>query len=216
MPAVLEKPKLEQRFLYRCADWEMYQALSKIFDERPVRLTYDRGRLEFMTLSFAHEKSSNLLGRLVETLTDVLEMPMQSAGSTTMGREGLDRGMESDQCYYLENEPLVRDKDKLDMDHDPPPDLALEIDVTQSSLNRLGICAALRIPEVWRYDGKSLKSLGLGDDGDYHELARSRTFPFLAPKDLRRFFPKPAGVSETEVVRRFRRWVEKHKADWMK
>ncbi|MEO8892528.1 MAG: Uma2 family endonuclease, partial [Coleofasciculaceae cyanobacterium] len=65
-------------------------------------------------------------------------------------------GKEPDSCYYIQNEAQVRGKIELDFTVDPPPDLALEIDITSSSINQLEIYADLGIPEVWRYDGRTI------------------------------------------------------------
>src|SRR5437868_9736920 len=110
-------------FLLRGVDWETYCKLRDALQGRHLRLTYDQGTLELMTLSLGHERYGSLLGRMIETLTLELGLPLQSAGSTTLEREDLDRGVEADRCYYLEHEPLVRDKEEVDLTVDPPPDL---------------------------------------------------------------------------------------------
>ncbi len=202
----------EQRIVFDSADWAMYEGFLKALDNRPVRVTYDRGHLEIMTLSFPHEKSSNLLGRLVEVLTEELNIPLQSAGSTTLKREDLDKGVEADQSYYLENEPMIRDKEEIDLTVDPPPDLALEIDITRSSLNRMGIYAALRVPEVWRYDGEKLTVYRLDRKGKYRVVDRSVHFPFLPLSEITRFLNLRSQLGETGVVRAFRKWVQEQQA----
>jgi Uma2 family endonuclease len=197
----------EQRFVLRGADWQTYQGILKALGERPVRVTYDRGRLELMTLSHGHERCSKLLGRFVEALTEELDLPIQSGGSTTLSREDLDRGLEPDQCYYLESEPLVRDKDEIDLTTDPPPDLAIEVDVTRSSVSRLGIYAALGVPEVWRFDGETLRVYLRGADGQYTATDRSRHFPFLSLPQVVAFLQQRTQLNETSLVRSFRTWV---------
>src|SRR6516162_5076957 len=96
-----EPPRAPQYLLLRDVDWETYCKLRDALQERHLRLTYDRGNLELMTLSLAHERYRSLLGRMIETLTLELGLPLQSAGSTTLDREDLDRGVEADRCYYL-------------------------------------------------------------------------------------------------------------------
>jgi Uma2 family endonuclease len=145
-----------QHFLLHGVDWETYCKLRDALRGRHLHLTYDRGSLELMTLSLGHEWYGSMLGRFIETLTLELGLPLKSAGSTTLDREDLERGAEPDRCYYLEHEPLVREKEEIDLTVDPPPDLALEIDVSRSSIKRLGIYAALKIPEVWRFNGERI------------------------------------------------------------
>jgi Uma2 family endonuclease len=205
---VLEAPDITtaQRFVFRDADWKMYQDMLEALGDRPIRLTYDRGRLELMTLSHGHERSSELVGQFVQVLTDELDMPKQSGGSATFNREDLDRGLEPDKCCYLENEPRVRDKDEIDLTIDPPPDLAIEVDVSRSSLNRMGIYAAFRVPEVWLNDGKTLEVHQL-TDGHYVRSERSRYFPFLPLSEVVAFLHRRTQMEETQLVRSFRLWV---------
>jgi Uma2 family endonuclease len=202
----------QQRFVFRDADWRMYKELLQILGERPVRLTYDRGRLELMTLSFGHERSSGLLGRFVEVLTEELNIPLNSSGSTTLNREDLDRGLEGDQSYYLDNEERVRNKEEIDLNVDPPPDLAIEVDVSRSSLNRMSIYVALKVPEVWRYDGEELQAYLLGPDGKYAVSPTSRHFPFLRMVEVVAFLQMRTEMSDTSLVRAFREWVRNQQA----
>ncbi len=197
----------EQRFVLHDVSWSEYQRFADVLGERHLRLTFDRGSLEFMTLSLGHERYSNLLGRFVEVITEELDTPLLSGGSTTFGRADLERGIEPDQCYYLQNEPLVRDKDEIDLSIDPPPDLAIEVDVSRSSLNRMGIYAALRVPEVWRFDGETLRAFRFNKRGNYVEVARSGHFPFLSLAKIAEFLERRTEMDETSLVRSFRRWV---------
>jgi Uma2 family endonuclease len=201
-----------QRFIFRDADWALYQGVLKALDCRPVRLTYDRGRLELMTLSHRHEHSSSLLNLFVIVLTEELNMPRKSARSTTFSREDLDRGIEADDCYYLEHEPLVRHKDELDLDVDPPPDLAIEIEVSRSALDRMGIYAAMKVPEIWRYDGDKIHVHVLGPDGQYSVVERSPHFPFLPMQELEVFLKRRTEMDEMQLVKLFRQWVREQSA----
>lgn len=56
-------------------------------------------------------------------------MEIRSLGSRTWNREDLARGLEPDQCYYIQNEVLVRKVEQIDLNQFPPPDLAIEIDI---------------------------------------------------------------------------------------
>ena len=74
---------------------------------------------------------------------------MVALASTTFNREDVDRGLEPDQCYYFASTGEFATRTRQP-DVDPPPDLAIEVEITRSCLDRLGIYAALRIPEVWQ------------------------------------------------------------------
>ena len=58
----------------------------------------------------------------------------------------MSQGIEPDNCFYIQNEAAIRGKNRLDLTIDPPPDLALEIDVT--SRTHPNIYEALRVPEL--------------------------------------------------------------------
>jgi Uma2 family endonuclease len=201
-------PPIEQRFMLYGVDWKEYGRFLRAFGHRPgVRLTYDRGCLEIMTLSFEHESLARLLDRLVVTLSEELQLPMTGGRSTTFRRRKRKRGLEPDDCYWMANEPLVRGKDRIDLRTDPPPDLALEIDITHSSLNRLAIYAALRMPEVWRLENQVVVCYLLGSDGHYAASPSSRAFPGLDPRELSLFLALRGQMDENSIVRQFRAWV---------
>ena len=159
-----------------------------------------------MTPSLDHERFRHLLGRVVDVVTEELLIPCISAGSTTWRREGLDRGLEPDECFYLANTGRVRGK-KIDLRVDPPPDLAIEIEISCSALGRMGIYAALGVPEVWRYDGETLQVERLQDDRTYATSDRSLSFPFLPLDDIVRFLQQGDAMDQGDWRRQFRAWV---------
>jgi Uma2 family endonuclease len=137
--------------------WQTYESLrSNLAEQAGIRLTYDRGKLEIMTPLAPHEKYKKLLGSFVEALTEETDRDICSLGSLTCKKEDLARGLEPDRCYYIQNEQVVWDKDQIDLNQDPPPDLVIEIDITSSSIDRLELYASLGVPEVLRYDGTRL------------------------------------------------------------
>jgi len=197
-----------QSLLLDGVDWKMYTRLLRAFDKRrSIRLTYDRGSLEIATLTHEHESYAHLLGRFVVVLTEEFGLPIKGGGSTTFRRRRQRKGLEADESYWIANEPLVRGKDRIDLRVDPPPDLALEVDVTHSSLDRLAIYAALRVPEVWRREGETLVCYLLGEDGKYSVSATGRAFAGLAPAELMNFLALRAQLDENAIVRQFRAWV---------
>ena len=101
----------------------------------------------------------------------------------------------------------ARPKKKYDIETDPPPDLAVEIDITSSSIDRMGIYAALRVPEVWRLDREGLSVHHLGANGKYKEKDRSRAFPFLPMDEVRRFVREAETTDETTLMHSFHDWV---------
>src|SRR5262249_46378599 len=148
--------------------------------ERPgVRLTYDRGRLEIMSPLPEHENYHIVLAQFVRVLAAESGMRYRSFGSTTFRREDVERGLEPDDCFYLASLPRILGRRDLDLARDPPPDLALEVDITHSSLDRLAIYAALGVREVWHFDGQSITCHVLNAQGGYEQQESSLAFPFL-------------------------------------
>lgn len=159
-----------------------------------------------MILSYRHERYKKLLARLVETLTEEFNIPIAGGGSSTFKRQDLERGLEPDECFYIEHEPDVWGKEKIDLYKDPPPDLALEIGITSSSLNRMGIYAVLGIPEVWRFDGIKLQFFHL-QGKEYLEVSASVVFPRIKPDELLQFIKMAQNTNDTKVIRGFRQWL---------
>jgi Uma2 family endonuclease len=118
------------------------------------------------------------------------------------------KGAEPDSCYYLQNEPLVRSKQEIDLDNDPPPDLVLEIDITSGSLDKRPIYAAVGVPELWRYDGKKLEVFVLQPSSqDYQQVNQSPTLPWMPLDVIPRFIRQSLVDGETATLRTFRAWV---------
>ncbi|BAY89168.1 MULTISPECIES: Uma2 family endonuclease [unclassified Tolypothrix] len=200
------------RVILRNISWQTYQFLVKDFEQQPaMRLTYDRGLLEIRMPLDPHETYRKLLGRLVEALSEELEIEIRSLGSRTCDREDLGRGLEPDQCYYIQNEQAVWDKEQIDLSQDPPPDLAIEVDITSSSINRLDIYADLGVPEVWRYDGQNLIIYHL-ENQQYQNCSRSIAFPLLTSSEIERFLNLKKTTKENALIRLFREWVRENLA----
>jgi Uma2 family endonuclease len=197
----------EQRIVLRGVSWQTYKALVDEMESSAVRFTYDRGSLEMMSPSRDHERLKTLIGRIVEIFTEELDIPMQAGGSTTWSKEDLERGLEADECYHIQHEPQICHRDVSDLSVDPPPDLAVEVEIGHSILDKLAVYGALRIPEIWRYDGESLRVCLLQPDGTYTDSARSLNLPQLPPQQVASFLGLRHQTRETQWARTFRQWV---------
>jgi Uma2 family endonuclease len=160
-----------------------------------------------MTLSPRHENIRCLFDPLVRTAVEELGLALASYGSTTLKRRRQKRGLEPDQCYWIANEALVRGKTRFDFRVDPPPDLAIEVDITSSSVNRMAIYAVLGVREVWRFDGQALAFHVLGANARYGEVSHSQALPLLSAADVLRFVNLRGQLDEIELVRQFRTWL---------
>jgi Uma2 family endonuclease len=145
---------------------------------------------------------------MVVVLCEEFDLPLMSGGSTTLRRRLKKKGAEADECFWIENAHKMKGRMDLNLRRDPPPDLAIEIDVTHSSLDRMGIYAALRVPELWRVQGHDMQFYALQENGEYKLIKRSKTFPAITPADLMRFVVRVYEEGdENPIIRDFRKWV---------
>jgi Uma2 family endonuclease len=198
----------EGRIIVRDVDWGDYEKMLQVVGDRHIHVTYDEGTMEVRMPSRRHEQAAQLLGFFIPQLADEMGIDFEPLGMTTWKRPDMEKGLESDQCYYIQHEAIVRERFELDLEVDPPPDLAIEVDITSSSLDRMGIYAELRVPEVWRHDGRTLTMYQLQADGEYRPCATSLSFPGLRPADVERFIELVGRVTaKRQWAREIRAWV---------
>lgn len=197
----------EQRTLLENISWSTFETLLKeIGNRRGYRIAYDNGMLEIMSPLYEHENPKILSDRFIFILAEELGIEIKSAGSMTLKQEQAKKGIEPDNCYYIQSEPAVRGRQELDLETAPPPDLAIEIDITSSSINKSGIYSALGVPELWRYNGRVLKFYQLASE-EYVECNFSIAFPFLSSTEMSRFFEQTKTMGEIALLKSFRIWV---------
>lgn len=196
-----------QRVLLRDVSWEEFEAiLHELGDRRSDRVAYCDGLLEIMTPLPEHEYFKETIGDAIKDMAETLDLNYESYGSTTWRKQAKQAGLESDNCFYFQNEAQIRGKLQFDLDRDPPPDLALEIDVTSQSLERFPIYARLGVPELWCYDRGSLRIYHL-QDGQYVEVERSSIFPQLEIAALPRLIEQNRSLGRLALRRSVRAWV---------
>jgi Uma2 family endonuclease len=202
----------DQRIAFRGVGWHVYETLvDSIGEGQHVRVAYDGKDLEIMTTGYLHEGYKGLFGRVMDVVTEELDIPCLDAGQTTWKRPALERGLEADQCYYFDPKKLAvaaeawaRKSDEIS-DY-PNPDLAIEIDISPSQINRPSIYAAMRVPEIWRFDGKNLVIEQLGANGQYAASMTSRYVPIL-PDEVLTWINAEDVINRTGWVRRLRAWI---------
>lgn len=162
-----------EKILLHNVSWQEFETiLTEMENKTGSRIAYDRGTLEIIMPLPEHEYFKEIISLLVQDLADELGLNYESLGSTTWKREDRLAGVEADNCFYIQNEPAIRGNLNINLSQDPPPDLALEIDITRKSLNRQPIYARLGVPELWRYDQGILQIYQL-QAADYIEADNS-------------------------------------------
>ncbi|MBW4540894.1 MAG: Uma2 family endonuclease [Myxacorys chilensis ATA2-1-KO14] len=196
-----------QRILFRDVSWQEFEAiLDEMGENRASRVAYSQGILEIMSPLREHETTKVFISDFVKMLLDEMGTEWISLGSTTFRKEVMAAGIEPDDCFYIQNYVQMVGKKRLDLSVDPPPDLALEVDLT--SKTQMVAYEALKVPEVWCFDNGVLKIYVL--QNDHYELVQtSPTFPDLSlvqmiPQFIRRGQSEPMSA----VRRSFRQWLK--------
>jgi Uma2 family endonuclease len=199
------------RFCRDGVSWEEYEELIEdLMGVRSVRVSYDRGRMEIMSLSSEHESYTGLFTHLIQILTEAMNLEFVSRGSMTLKNERTASGKEPDDCFYIGELTRILGKKRVDLQWDAPPDLAIEVDITHPTINKFSIYAGLGVPELWRFDGAQVEFYRL-EKGWYVALAQSDLFPFLTPEAIAAAIQQGDNEGINAMRREFRQWVQANK-----
>ncbi|MCA9013428.1 MAG: Uma2 family endonuclease [Planctomycetaceae bacterium] len=194
----------ETRMVLENVRWETFVELSEQRRGSVPRMTFDEGVLELMSPRRQHENIGSLIGRLVETYTEVLNIEIQTVASTTFKRKDLQKAFEADESYYIEHAEQIRPKEEVDLTIDPPPDLVIEVEITSSAIQKLKLFAAMGVPEVWRHDGEHLEMFVL-EDRSYVPIETSHALPGLTVDLINSLVEQRFSLGETAIMRKFRK-----------
>lgn len=200
-----------QRIYLHDIDWQEFeQILLELAEKRATRIAYFDGELEIRMPLPEHERAKVLIGDLLKVLLEELDLPWESLGSSTFKKESMKAGIEPDDCFYIKNCKAMIGKKRLDLTIDPPPDLAIEVDLT--SPTQISAYEALNVPEIWRYKNGKLEIFILLD-GQYIESSISPTFPTLpVRKEISRLLECSSEMLMSEARKEFRQEVQQ----WVK
>lgn len=195
-----------QRVLFSDVSWQEFEAiLEDLGEHRASRVAYDNGILEIMTPLPEHEAGKVIIGDLVKALLEELDIEFWSLGSTTFKNQLMSQGIEPDDCFYIQNEAAVRGKNRLDLTVDPPPDLALEIDVT--SRTHPNIYEVLGVPELWQFENQKLQ-INVLRDGKYLKCEYSQNFSnFPLTEIIPLYLNQCRTLGRNKTMKVFRAWV---------
>jgi Uma2 family endonuclease len=191
MPATISVPWAigeEQRLVLDGIGYDNYVAIDAILGEsHAVRLIYADGRLTLWTASRRHEWFAERLAELVKAIASTLGIDWDDSGSATYRHKPKEVGVEGDKTFYLgANAERMRGPLNVDLATQPPPDLAIEVEVTNPADDALLVYGRLGVPEVWRFDvdSRAFAFCLRQEDGSYAESARGRAFAALEATDV--------------------------------
>ena len=205
-------PQGETRILVPGASWSLYDTFVRNLPESSaIRTAFDGRDMEIMVKGPVHDHFADLLGLFVMAVAGQLGIRIKPQGETTWIRPEIERGIESDNCYYLESAKIATALAALsqglnDVAAYPNPDLAIEVDISAPQADRAAIHAAMGVAEVWRFDGHTLTIERLDEHGRYQPVERS-SFLHVRADQVPRWLTAE-DLSDYEAwVRRVREWA---------
>ncbi|WP_445638177.1 Uma2 family endonuclease [Nostoc sp. DSM 114161] len=196
-----------QQMLLQDISWQQLEnILEEMGERRAARISYSDGWLEIMVPLPEHEKDKEYIGDLVKILLETLQIDFEPFGSTTLKNERMRQAVEPDTSFYIQNQAAVIGKNRIDLNIDPPPDLAIEIDITSRS--RFDNYAILGVPELWRHTRKGLE-ICLLQEGKYIKSESSPNFPNIPIVELvNEYVQQCLTIGRSQAMRNFRNWVK--------
>lgn len=197
-----------RRLVFEHVDWSFYEQTLRAIADGPQRVTYDSGRMEVEVPSQEHEQIKALIRRLVEAFAEERGIDLLAFASTTWKREDVDGGLEADESWYTGESARRMEGQQIDLATHPPPNLAVEVDLSPPSVRKEPIYARLGVAEVWRWRDGQLRCLLRGASGRYEEFSESRAmpgFPFELAGDL---VHRHAGRRAGPAVKELRQWCQ--------
>ncbi|MBW4623559.1 MAG: Uma2 family endonuclease [Cyanosarcina radialis HA8281-LM2] len=195
-----------QRIQLQGVNWSEFEAiLDELGDKRASRIAYSDGILEIRMPLPKHEKAKVLIGDMVKIILEELDIDNECFGSSTFKRQDMAKGIEPDDCFYIENSARTIGKDRIDLTVDPPPDLAIEVDVT--SKTGLDAYQSLGVRELCRFEDGRLR-ISLLENGQYRDANFSPHFPNFPIVDrLSQFLDRSKTEGRSQTLKAFRQWV---------
>lgn len=198
-----------QQMLLKDISWQQLEnILEEMGEKRAARISYSNGWLEIMVPLPEHEKDKEIVGEFVRILLDHLQIDFEPFGSTTLKNERMRQAVEPDTSFYIQNQAAVIGKNRIDLNIDPPPDLAIEIDIT--SRTQFENYQILGVPELWRYKKQGLE-IFLLQDGKYVKSPSSPNFPNIPIVEIvNEYVQQCLTIGRSQAIRNFRSWVQKN------
>jgi Uma2 family endonuclease len=196
-----------QQMLLQDISWQQLEnILEEMGERRAARISYSYGWLEIMVPLPEHEKDKEYIGELVRILLDNLQIDFEPFGSTTLKNERMRQAVEPDTSFYIQNQAAIIGKNRIDLTIDPPPDLAIEIDITSRTI--FDNYEILGVPELWRHTQQGLE-ISVLREGKYIKSEFSPNFPGIPIIELvNEYVQQCLTIGRSQAMRNFRDWVK--------
>lgn len=205
---VIEQLPADSFITLRHTTWEEYEALlDQVGEAAGLRISYNEGTLQVMTVSPEHESYVRFFETLMTAIRLRLRLNIRSFGSSTMKKPKPRKGLEPDACFYIQTASVIGNRMQLDFTSDPPPDVAVEVDIHHESIDKFPIYAALGIPEVWHFDGTQLRIHLLRKDA-YLQATASQALPMLTDHILTDLLTRLSEEGEFQTLLAFDEWLQ--------
>lgn len=168
--------------------WEQYVTISDALADHPQpRMIYLDGSLLLLTTSREHDWIAERMATLVMFSASGLGIAWEDAAQSTYRRADLEAGIEGDKTFYFgQHARLMRGSRNIDLDTQPPPDLAIEVEVSHPADLAVSTWGRLGVPEIWRFkaDRWSASFWARQPDGSYTSIDHSLALPVLSAADV--------------------------------
>lgn len=200
----------DQRVAIRFTDWDGFESLLEIRGDRSApRVIYLEGTIHLSSPCFLHERLRARFGWLITSLVMEFHLPCLTTGGTTFRRRDKEAAVEPNLSYYIANEKPMRGKSDIDLNVDPPPDLAIEVAWTHDNFEAIEVHRLLGIPEVWDWEKNRFRILQLDQNGEYAAVEQSLAFPILAASEVETWVWKNIGENETAWAMDLQSWIHR-------
>ena len=110
-------------------------------ESSPIRMAFDGRNMEIMVKGPVHDHFSQLLDMFVISVAGELGIRIKPMRETTWIRPEIARGIEADNCYYLDprrsrSALAALGRQSNDVKDYPNPDLAIEVDISPPEADR--------------------------------------------------------------------------------
>jgi Uma2 family endonuclease len=192
--------------------WDTYDGLVRALgDDNHVRLAYNGATLEIMSPGYTHEKIARLVAAILVYAFDAWGIDYEDAGSTTFRKKPIG-GFEGDASFYTVNADKIRGLGDIDLSVHPPPDLMLEVDISNRRMDKKELYQGFGVSEYWRFDESDGVEVFALEDGAYVRVDTSRILLGLPISVVNGFVDRmKQGDKRPAIVMSVQKWLRENR-----